>query len=95
MQAIVLAVNKMDLVDWDEGEFDRVVKELDEYVDGAADARCRSSPFPISALLGDNVVDALGATRRGTTARRCCTWLEQFDIAERSPWRRRGSTCSG
>ena len=33
VKAIALAVNKMDLVDWDEGEFDSVAKDLCGYVE--------------------------------------------------------------
>ena len=57
----------MDLVDWDEGEFDCIVKELAEYVE-ALPTPVPVVAFPISALLGDNVVDG-SRTRRGTTAR--------------------------
>jgi len=57
VKAIVVAVNKMDLIDWDESEFDCIAKEVDEYV------RALPTPVPVlavplSALLGDNVVDA-------------------------------------
>ncbi len=57
VHAIALAVNKMDLVDFDEAVFDVIVKELSEYVDGLP-TPVPVIAFPISALLGDNVVDA-------------------------------------
>src|SRR4051794_21162284 len=57
VHAIALAVNKMDLVDFDEGTFDRIHKELVEYVD-ALPTPVPVVAFPISALRGDNVVDA-------------------------------------
>lgn len=52
---IVLAVNKMDLVDYSEGVFNRI---KDEYLQlttqlGIEDVTC----FPLSALKGDNVVE--------------------------------------
>ena len=52
---LVLAVNKMDLVDWSEGVFDGVVADVSAYVArlGVDDL----SAIPVSALLGDNIVD--------------------------------------
>src|SRR6187399_1882704 len=51
---LVLAVNKMDLVDYDQATFDRIHKEFSSF------ATKLSIPdltiIPISALLGDNVV---------------------------------------
>jgi bifunctional enzyme CysN/CysC len=52
---LVLAVNKMDLVDWDEGVYDRIV---DEMTDFTAKLEIPDVTFiPISALHGDNVVE--------------------------------------
>ncbi len=52
---LVFAVNKMDLVDWDEGAYERVV---DEMTDFTARLDVHDATFiPISALHGDNVVD--------------------------------------
>jgi bifunctional enzyme CysN/CysC len=52
---VVLAVNKMDLVGWDEETFDRIVCD---YAALAADLRVRDTTYiPMSALLGDNVVE--------------------------------------
>jgi sulfate adenylyltransferase large subunit len=47
----VLAVNKMDLVDFDRSVFDGIVDEFDQILAGA-----RLHPIPISALHGDNVI---------------------------------------
>ena len=51
---VVLAVNKMDLVDWSEEVFDRIVADFDCFASkiglGAV------TPLPMSALHGDNVV---------------------------------------
>jgi bifunctional enzyme CysN/CysC len=53
---IVVAVNKMDLVDWSEEVFENI---RSEYVEFATRLQVRSVHFiPISALQGDNVVDA-------------------------------------
>ena len=52
---LVAAVNKMDLVDWDEARFREIEQEFAGLATrlGVEDARA----FPISALHGDNVVD--------------------------------------
>jgi sulfate adenylyltransferase large subunit len=52
---LVVCVNKMDLVDYDEAVFDRIVDELTDF---AARLDIWDITFiPISALHGDNVVD--------------------------------------
>jgi bifunctional enzyme CysN/CysC len=52
---IVVAVNKMDLVDWSEERFEEIVAE---FTDFAAKLEISDVTFiPVSALLGDNVVD--------------------------------------
>ena len=52
---ILVAVNKMDLVDWSEETYDAIV---DEYTDFAEKLGVDDLSFiPISALKGDNVVD--------------------------------------
>ncbi len=52
---IVLAVNKMDLVDYDKGVFDKISKEYTDLTNalGIEDVTC----FPLSATEGDNVVE--------------------------------------
>ena len=52
---VALAVNKMDLVDFDQKVFDKIVKDYREFVAplGIPDIHC----FPLSALEGDNVVE--------------------------------------
>jgi len=52
---LVVCVNKMDLVDFDEGVFDQIVDDFDRFA-----ARLEMSDvtfIPISALRGDNVVE--------------------------------------
>ncbi len=52
---IVVAVNKMDLVDYDESIYDRIV---DEYMGFVSKLNPQGVTFiPVSALVGDNVVD--------------------------------------
>ena len=52
---IVLAVNKMDLVDYSKEVFDKIVAEYKEFISGLniPDVTC----IPLSALEGDNVVE--------------------------------------
>ncbi len=82
VRTIALAVNKMDLVDWDEGEFLSITKEVHEFVE----ALPRPVPvvaFPISALLGDNVVDA-SANTPWYEGGPLLTWLEEFETGDDS-----------
>jgi sulfate adenylyltransferase large subunit len=56
---VVVAVNKMDLVSYDEETFDRIVREFCEFAQGLT---FKDVTFiPISALHGDNVVTRSGA----------------------------------
>ena len=52
---VVLAVNKMDLVNYDQSVFDKIVSDYKAFVEplGIEDITC----IPLSALEGDNVVD--------------------------------------
>lgn len=53
---VVLAVNKMDLVEYDRGVFDRIVSDYRNFAEplGIPDITC----IPLSALKGDNVVES-------------------------------------
>ncbi|MDC2957056.1 GTP-binding protein [Streptomyces gilvifuscus] len=52
---VVLAVNKMDLVGYEQDEFERIVED---FAGHAAEAGLPGfTPIPVSALVGDNVVD--------------------------------------
>jgi bifunctional enzyme CysN/CysC len=65
---LVVCVNKMDLVDYDEERFER---DRPSSASSRREARRADLTFiPISALHGDNVVDR-STTCRGTTGRRC------------------------
>jgi bifunctional enzyme CysN/CysC len=58
---VVVCVNKMDLVDFDEGVFDAIVEDFDRF---AARLEMPDVTFiPISALLGDNVVERSDSMR--------------------------------
>jgi len=52
---VALAVNKMDLVDWDQRTFDRHVAEFVSLAGGFGVVDVQA--VPLSALFGDNVVD--------------------------------------
>jgi sulfate adenylyltransferase subunit 1 len=56
IEHVVVAVNKMDLVGYDQTVYDRIVKAYAEFANqlGLRDIR----PIPLSALAGDNVVAA-------------------------------------
>jgi bifunctional enzyme CysN/CysC len=54
VQHLVVAVNKMDLVDWDEGVYSRITDELSNFA-AKLDVGDVTS-IPVSALHGDNVV---------------------------------------
>ena len=53
---LVLAVNKMDLVEWDEQRFDDIVTDVAGVL-GTLGSRIEVHPIPVSAVNGDNVVD--------------------------------------
>ncbi|MFI3314156.1 MAG: sulfate adenylyltransferase subunit CysN [Rikenellaceae bacterium] len=52
---IVLAVNKMDLVDYSQERFDEIVSEYMSFASGLTVGEI--TPIPLSALNGDNVVE--------------------------------------
>ncbi|PKR56872.1 sulfate adenylyltransferase subunit CysN [Thalassospira lohafexi] len=53
---VVLAVNKMDLVDYDQATFDRIVTEYQEFAKDLGYASITA--IPLSALRGDNMIEA-------------------------------------
>ena len=56
IQRVVVCVNKMDLVDWDEGVFNKIVDDFKSFasrLDNIVDVTF----IPASALIGDNIVD--------------------------------------
>ena len=56
IQHLVVAVNKMDLVDYSEEVFDTIVRDFREFA-SRLDNIVEITAIPISALNGDNVVD--------------------------------------
>jgi len=55
IQHLVMAVNKMDLVDWNKEVFNRIVEEFQPLVRELGFATFQ--PIPVSALNGDNVTE--------------------------------------
>ncbi|MDF1810911.1 MAG: GTP-binding protein [Verrucomicrobiales bacterium] len=53
---VILAVNKMDLVDYDQAAFDKIVDQFKTFA-SRLDNIVDMTPIPISALKGDNVVE--------------------------------------
>jgi sulfate adenylyltransferase large subunit len=58
---VVLAVNKMDLVDFDEDTYHKIVAEYMEFA-GGLEYTPNIRPIPMSALNGDNVVERSSQT---------------------------------
>lgn len=56
IQHVVVAVNKMDLVDHDQAVYERIVAEYKSFA-SRLDNIVDITPIPISALNGDNIVD--------------------------------------
>ncbi len=75
---IVAVVNKMDLVDFDEGTFRRIADDFRAFTRrmGADDIHA----IPVSALLGDNVVDRSSAMD-WYDGRPLLRYLEEVDVA--------------
>ncbi|MGH3492251.1 MAG: sulfate adenylyltransferase subunit 1 [Sciscionella sp.] len=59
---LVLAVNKIDLVDYDEAVFAAIVKDFGAYAQALGYPADSVQTIPVSALLGDNVVTTSGNT---------------------------------
>jgi sulfate adenylyltransferase subunit 1 len=56
IQHVVVCVNKMDLVDWDEGVFNKIVEDFKTFA-SRLDNIVEVTFIPASALIGDNIVD--------------------------------------
>ncbi|GAA2698013.1 MULTISPECIES: sulfate adenylyltransferase subunit 1 [Actinosynnema] len=59
---LVLAVNKVDLVGYDEVVFSRIAKEFAAHASALGFAEDSVVSIPVSALVGDNVVDRSAST---------------------------------
>ena len=93
IRRFVLAVNKMDLVDYDQGAFEAIAAEYRAFAEkiGIADWVA----IPVSGLTGDNIV---GRSERcaGMTGRGCSSSSTRFrSTARRMPRSRCGCRSSG
>jgi len=87
IEHVVVAVNKMDLVNYDQAIYDRIVKAYGEFAQslGLKDI----TPIPLSALSGDNVVDAGGNMPwySGPTLIELLESLSVYDESHDAPFR--------
>ena len=87
IEHVVVAVNKMDLVGYDQNVYDRIVAAYQRFADtlGLKDIR----PIPLSALAGDNVVAASEklAWYRGPTLIELLESLSVYDDCHDEPLR--------
>jgi sulfate adenylyltransferase subunit 1 len=87
IQHVIVAVNKMDLVDYDQGVYERIVAA---YTDFANTLGLRDiTAIPLSALAGDNVVDKGErlAWYDGPTLIELLENLSVYDEAHTAPFR--------
>jgi sulfate adenylyltransferase subunit 1 len=87
IEHIVVAVNKMDLVDYDQQVYDRIVKAYREF---AATLGLKDiTPIPLSALSGDNVVapSEKMAWYQGPTLIELLESLSVYDESHHAPFR--------
>jgi bifunctional enzyme CysN/CysC len=76
---VVLAVNKMDLVDHAQGSFEAIVADCRAFA--ARIGIAELTPIPVSALHGDNIAEPMGRMPwyRGPTL---MTWLETVRVGQ-------------
>src|SRR5471032_1438714 len=87
IEHVVVAVNKMDLVNYDQSVYDRIVKAYGEF---AATLGLKDiTPIPLSALTGDNVVEASEKLSwyKGPTLIELLESLSVYDESHNSPFR--------
>lgn len=87
IEHVVVAVNKMDLIDYDQTTYDRIVKAYQEFATtlGLKDI----TPIPLSALTGDNVVEPSEkmAWYKGPTLIELLESLSVYDESHHAPFR--------
>lgn len=87
IEHVVVAVNKMDLIDYDQSTYDRIVKAYQEF---AATLGLKDiTPIPLSALTGDNVVEPSEkmAWYQGPTLIELLESLSVYDESHHAPFR--------
>ncbi len=87
IEHVIVAVNKMDLVDYNQTVYDRIIGAYQEFANqlGLKDIR----PIPLSALAGDNVVTASDklAWYKGPTLIDLLESLSVYDESHDEPFR--------
>jgi sulfate adenylyltransferase subunit 1 len=87
IEHVVVAVNKMDLVNYDQAVYERIVKAYKEF---AATLGLKDiTPIPLSALTGDNVVEPSEkmAWYQGPTLIELLEGLSVYDESHKAPFR--------
>jgi sulfate adenylyltransferase subunit 1 len=87
IEHVVVAVNKMDLVNYDQAVYDRIVKAYQEF---AATLGLKDiTPIPLSALTGDNVVEPSEKMDwyKGPTLIELLESLSVYDESHHAPFR--------
>ena len=87
IEHVVVAVNKMDLIDYDQAIYERIVKAYQEF---AATLGLKDiTPIPLSALTGDNVVEPSEkmAWYQGPTLIELLESLSVYDESHDAPFR--------
>ncbi|WP_233897248.1 sulfate adenylyltransferase subunit 1 [Tenacibaculum piscium] len=86
---VVIAVNKMDLVDFSEDKFNEIKKEIQDLASKSGYENQKLTFIPISALKGDNVVTGSDKMSwyKGETLLNHLETLEFDDVAEESQTR--------
>jgi bifunctional enzyme CysN/CysC len=74
---LVMAVNKMDLVNWDEAVFGEIIREFQQLVGKLGFESFQA--IPVSALNGDNITEGKAAAP-WYTGPSLLTWLEEIDV---------------
>jgi len=87
IEHVIVAVNKMDLVDYDRTVYERIVAEYEKFAQslGLKDV----TAIPLSALAGDNVVERSGklAWYEGPTLIELLESLSVYDQSHAAPFR--------
>ncbi len=74
---VVLAVNKMDLVDYDQNVYDQIVRDYEKFAEQLEFESI--TPIPLSALKGDNVIERSAQTH-WYTGPTLLGYLETVDV---------------
>jgi elongation factor 1 alpha-like protein len=59
---VAVAVNKLDMVDWDEGRFNLICSSLGDFLQSAGFAKSKTHFVPCSGLKGENLIKRVDST---------------------------------